>query len=102
MQNQSKIFEIANSQRVIIKRKNKFFQLVDLGNIIPELDNALVSKEKMFAKIDNGIEEYKEGKAKELDTDKINSFQNFCRQQQNRKKQLVFLAKQAQKLNMGY
>jgi len=37
-QNQSKFFEIANKQRVIIKRKNRFFQLVDLGEMIPELN----------------------------------------------------------------
>jgi hypothetical protein len=73
-QNQNKFFEIANKQRVIIKRKNRFFQIVDLGETIPELDDSLISKEKMYAKIDKGIEEYKQGKTKKLDTNNINSF----------------------------
>jgi len=73
-QNQNKFFEIAGKQRVIIKRKNKFFQLVDLGEIIPELNDTLISKEKMYAKIDKGIEEYKQGKTKKLDTNNIHSF----------------------------
>jgi hypothetical protein len=37
-QNQSKYFDLVDKQRVIIKRKNKFFQIVDLGESIPELD----------------------------------------------------------------
>jgi hypothetical protein len=73
-QNQNKYFEIANKQRVIIKRKNKFFQIVDLGEMIPELNNSLVSKDKMYVKIDKGIEEYKQGKTKKLDINNINSF----------------------------
>ena len=73
-QNQKKIFEIADKQRVIIKRKNRYFQLVDLGEMIPELSDSLVSKEKMYAKIDKGIEEYKQGKTRKLDAENINSF----------------------------
>jgi len=73
-QNQSKFFEIANKQRVIIKRKNRFFQIVDLGEMIPELNDSFISKEQMYAKIDKGIEEYKQGKTKKLDTNNINSF----------------------------
>ena len=73
-QNQNKFFEIANKQRVIIKRKNRFFQIVDLGEMIPELNDSLISKDKMYAKIDKGIEEYKQGKTKKLDTNDINSF----------------------------
>ena len=73
-QNQNKFFEIANEQRVIIKRKNRFFQLVDLGEMIPELNDSPISKDKMYAKIDKGIEEYKQGKTKKLDSSDINSF----------------------------
>ena len=73
-QNQSRFFEMADSQRVIIKRKKRFFQLVDLGESIPELTDTFVSKEEMYAKIDRGIEEYKQGKTKKLDTNDINSF----------------------------
>ena len=73
-QNQSKFFEMADSQRVIIKRKKRFFQLVDLGESIPELNETLVSKAEMYAKIDRGVEEYKQGKTKKLDTNDISSF----------------------------
>jgi hypothetical protein len=73
-QNQSRFFEIANSQRVIIKRKSRFFQLVDLGETIPELDKSYISRDALYAKIDKGIEEYKQGKAKKLDVNEINSF----------------------------
>jgi len=73
-QNQNKFFEMADAQRVIIKRKNRFFQLVDLGESIPELTDTLVSKEDMYAKIDRGIEEYRQGKTKKLDINDINSF----------------------------
>ena len=73
-QNQSKFFEMANKQRVIIKRKNRFFQIVDLGEMIPELNDSHISKEEMYAKIDKGIEEYKQGKTKKLDINSIDSF----------------------------
>ena len=73
-QNQNKFFEIANKQRVIIKRKNIFFQIIDLGEMIPELNDSLISKEKMYAKTDQGIEEYKQGETKKLDANNINSF----------------------------
>ena len=73
-QNQNKFFEIANKQRVIIKRKNRFFQILDLGEMIPELDDTYMTEKEMFAKIDDGIAEYKAGKAKTLDPKDINSF----------------------------
>ena len=73
-QNQKRIFEIANKQRVIIKRKNRFFQIVDLGETIPESNDSLISKEGIYAKIDKGIEEYKQGKTKKLDANHIHSF----------------------------
>jgi len=63
-QNQNKFFEIANKQRVIIKRKSRFFQIVDLGEMIPEINDAYMTKDEMFAKIDEGIAEYKAGKKK--------------------------------------
>ena len=73
-QNQSKFFDIANNQRVIIKRKNRFFQIVDLGERIPELNDTYMTEKEMFAKIDKGIQEYKEGKTKKLNLNDINSF----------------------------
>ena len=73
-QNQKKFFEIANKQRIIIKRKDKFFQLVHLGKTIPEIDDAYMTKEQMYAKLDKGIADYKKGKAKTLKVEDINSF----------------------------
>ena len=61
-QTPQKKIEMVNEQRVIIKRKNRFFQIVDLGEEIPELNDSLISKAEMYAKIDRGIDEYKEGK----------------------------------------
>jgi hypothetical protein len=52
MQSQKKFFEMAGSQRIIIKKKNKFFELVDLGETIPEPDDTCMSREELFAKID--------------------------------------------------
>jgi len=76
-QNQNKFFEIANNQRVIIKRKNRFFQIVDLGEMIPELNDICMTKEEMFAKIDEGIAEYKAGKTKTLSSkEEIHNFLN--------------------------
>ncbi|GHV35076.1 hypothetical protein FACS1894178_3880 [Bacteroidia bacterium] len=66
MQNQRKFFDLARSQRVIMRRKNRFYQLVDLGESIPEKDDTLMSKEEFFAKIDAGIAEYKAGKTKRI------------------------------------
>ena len=34
----------------------------------------VITKEKMYAKIDKGIEEYKQGQTKKIDADNINSF----------------------------
>jgi hypothetical protein len=74
IQNQNKFFESANKQRVIIKRKNRFFQLVDLGELIPGKDDAYMAKEEMYAKIDTGTEEYRQGKTKTLAVDDIDPF----------------------------
>jgi hypothetical protein len=76
-QNQNKFFEIAHRQRIIIKRKSRFFQIVDLGDTIPELNDAYMTKKEMFAKIDEGIAEYKAGKTKTLSSKKeIHDFLN--------------------------
>ncbi|MDR1517913.1 MAG: prevent-host-death protein [Dysgonamonadaceae bacterium] len=63
-QNQEKYFDIAKNQRLIIKRKNRFFQIVDLGETIPEIDDAYMSRKELYSKLDKGIEEYKAGKTK--------------------------------------
>jgi hypothetical protein len=73
-QNQKKFFEIANRQRIIIKRKDRFFQLIDLGKSIPEIDETYMTKEEMYTKLDKGIADYKKGKTKTLKVENINSF----------------------------
>jgi len=40
----------------------------------PELDDTYISRAGLYAKIDHGIEEYKQGKTKKLDVNEINSF----------------------------
>ena len=76
-QNQNKFFEIANNQRVIVKRKGRFFQIVDLGETIPEIKDTCFTQEEMFAKIDEGIAEYRAGKTKTLASkEEIRNFLN--------------------------
>jgi len=51
------------------KRENLRFEIFN-----PEFDDTYVSRDKLYAKIDYGIEEYKQGKTKKLDVNEINSF----------------------------
>jgi hypothetical protein len=39
-----------------------------------EFDNTYISRDKLYAKIDQGIAEYQQGKAKKLEVNEINSF----------------------------
>ena len=48
-------------------RRNRFFQILGLGEYIPEIDDGYATEEEMFAKINEGIAEYKAGKTKTLD-----------------------------------
>ena len=56
------------------KRKDRFFQLVDLGKSIPEIDDTRMTRAEMYAKLDKGIEDYKKGRTKTLNVEDINSF----------------------------
>ena len=51
------------------KKENLKFEISE-----PEFDDTYISTEKLFAKIDRGIEEYQQGKTKKLDVSEINSF----------------------------
>lgn len=68
--NQKKFFDLAEVQRVIIKRKKQFLELVPRGNVIPE--NVSPSKDSYFdnsrniADIDMGIQQAEEGKTIKL------------------------------------
>ena len=41
---------------------------------VPEFDDTFIDRDNLYAKIDRGIEEYKQGRAKKLDVNNINSF----------------------------
>jgi hypothetical protein len=72
--NQGKIFETIGSQDIIIKRKKHFFRLVDLGESIPDSDDAKISYEDLDKRIKRGIEEYGRGRTGELDSNDIKTF----------------------------
>jgi Tfp pilus assembly PilM family ATPase len=73
-QNKNRYFDMAHRERVVIKRKNRFFQLFDLGESMPEVDDTYMTREELYAKIDRGMEEYRQGKTKVLDVANIDSF----------------------------
>ena len=52
-----------------VKKENLRFEVSE-----PEFDDTYLSKDRLYAKIDHGIEEYKKGKAKKLEICEINSF----------------------------
>ncbi len=64
--NQKKYFDLAKRERVIIKRKNEFIELVPRGNFIP--DNPSPSNDPWFndprniEALDHAIVQVKEGK----------------------------------------
>jgi hypothetical protein len=51
------------------KKENLKFEISD-----PKFDDTYISRDKLYAKIDHGIEEYKRGETKKLDVNSINSF----------------------------
>lgn len=64
--NQKKFLDLAEVQRVVIKRKNQYLELVPRGNMIPE--NVSPSNDTYFddyqniVDINTGIQQAKEGK----------------------------------------
>jgi len=52
-----------------VKKENLKFDVFK-----PKVDDTYMSRGKLYAKIDHGIEEYKQGKTKKLDVNEINSF----------------------------
>lgn len=65
-ENQKKFFDLAEVQRVIIKRKNQFLEIVPRGETIPE--NVSPSSDPYFddprsiEQIEKGLEQAKQGK----------------------------------------
>lgn len=63
--NQKKFFDLAEVQRVIIKRKNQFMELVPRGNMIPEsispTKDPYFDDPRNIADINIGLQQAKEG-----------------------------------------
>jgi hypothetical protein len=74
---QKMIFEVIESQDIIIKRKRRFYQLVDLGYSIPDVKETKISPEDLDQRIKHGIETYKHGRTEELDPTDIKNFFNL-------------------------
>jgi hypothetical protein len=51
------------------KKENLKFEIFE-----SKFDDTYVSRSELYAKIDHGIEEYKQGRAKKLEINEINSF----------------------------
>jgi hypothetical protein len=51
------------------KKENLRFEISE-----QEFDDTYISRDKLYAKIDLGIEEYQQGRTKKLNIDEINSF----------------------------
>jgi antitoxin YefM len=70
--NQKKFFDLAEVQRVIIKRKNQFLELVPRGDIIPESvspsNDPYFDDPRNIEHIEKGLEQAKQGKTVKLTT----------------------------------
>lgn len=68
--NQKKFLDLAVEQRVIIKRKNQFLELVPRGEIIPESispsNDPFFDDPRNIEQIEKGVEQAKEGKTVKL------------------------------------
>ncbi|MFA6831226.1 MAG: prevent-host-death protein [Bacteroidaceae bacterium] len=69
-ENQKKYFDLAEVQRVIIKRKDKFMELVSHGNTIPEgispSNDSYFDNPRNIEDIEKGLKQAKEGKIVKL------------------------------------
>lgn len=65
-ENQKKYFDLAEIQRVIIKRKNQFLELIPRGESIPESvspsNDPYFDDPRNIADIEKGLQQAKEGK----------------------------------------
>lgn len=68
--NQKKFFDLAEVQRVVIKRKNQFLELVPRGDIIPESvspsNDPYFDDPRNIEIIEKGLEQAKQGKTIKL------------------------------------
>ena len=68
--NQKKFFDLAEVQRVVIKRKNQFLELVPRGDIIPESvspsNDPYFDDPRNIEIIEKGLEQAKQGKTVKL------------------------------------
>lgn len=69
-ENQKKYFDLAEIQRVIIKRKDKFMELVSHGKTIPEgispSNDSYFDNPRNIEDIEKGLKQDKEGKIVKL------------------------------------
>lgn len=68
--NQKKFFDLAEKERVVIKRKNQFMELVPRGEVIPESvspsNDPYFDDPRNIEAILKGIQQAKEGKTTKL------------------------------------
>lgn len=68
--NQKKFFDLAEKERVVIKRKNQFMELVPRGEVIPESvspsNDPYFDDPRNIEAILRGIQQAKEGKTTKL------------------------------------
>lgn len=70
--NQKKFFDLAEKERVVIKRKNQFMELVPRGEIIPESvspsNDPYFDDPRNIAAILEGVQQVKEGRVTRINS----------------------------------
>ena len=76
--NQKIYFDLAPSERIIIKRENEFLEIVPRGNTIPEnpspSDDPYFDNPKNLEATDRGIKDIQAGRTTEMDMNELQKF----------------------------